>query len=110
MIINLRLVVIRIIYILGIMRKFFSYIRKKWFIIILDIRSNDGVIIEDNLCVFWCFVYYKLKNRCGLEREMIRLFREYFGEWFFKRIKFRGFCLDDIFKFENIFDINVNIF
>lgn len=44
------------------------------------------------------------------EREMIRLFREYFGEWFFKRIKFRGFCLDDIFKFENIFDINVNIF
>lgn len=50
-------------------RKFFSYIRKKWFIIILDIRSNDGVIIEDNLCVFWCFVYYKLKNRCGLERE-----------------------------------------
>lgn len=110
MITNIRWVVTRTNYILGTTRKLPSYIRKKRSIITLDTRSNDGAIIEDNLCAFRCLAYHKLKNRRGLERETIRLFREYFGERLSKRTKFRGLCLDDIPKFENTFDINVNIF
>ena len=107
---NIRWLVTRTNYILGSMRKLPDYIKNKRSIITLDTRSNDGALIEDNLCAFRCLAYHKTKNRRAFERLTIKLYREYFGERVSKRTNFKGLCLNDIQQFENAFDININIF
>ena len=107
---NIRWLVTRTNYILGSTRKLPDYIKNKRSIITLDTRSNDGALIEDNLCAFRCLAYHKTKNRRAFERLTIKLYREYFGERVSKRTNFKGLCLNDIPQFENAFDININIF
>lgn len=85
---NIRWMVTRTNYILGSNRKLPDYIRKKRSIIALDNRSDNGALIEDNLCAFRCLAYHRTKKR--RKRQTIQYCREYFRERLCKRTNFKG--------------------
>lgn len=67
--------------------------------------EGGGGVIEDNLCAFRCLAYHRTQNRKGIERLTLRYYREYLGHSIPKNAKFKGFSLEEIPQFENIFDI-----
>lgn len=103
---NIKWVVVRTNYVLGAGRELPNYVKKKKCIISLNVNSiYGGGVIEDNLCAFRCLAYHRTQNRKGIERLTLRYYREYLGHSIPKNAKFKGFSLEKIPQFENIFDI-----
>lgn len=104
---NIKWVVVRTNYVLGAGRELPNYVKKKKCIISLNVNSiyGGGGVIEDNLCAFRCLAYHRTQNRKGIERLTLRYYREYLGHSIPKNAKFKGFSLEEIPQFENIFDI-----
>jgi hypothetical protein len=105
---NVRWIVTRTTFFLGMGRKLPAYIKNRKCIIALEQDRKHKRFYTQNLCFFRALAYHYTHKAYGLEKETLRLFRMFSDSE--DITAFKGISLEQIPKLEQIFQINVNIY
>jgi hypothetical protein len=90
-----------------------DYLKNKKCLITLTSNYKGKVVYKDNLCIFRCYTYHKhplfyVNDPKQFEQKVKENLAEY--KKFIQTTEFKGFFAKDIDKFEECFEVNVNIF